>query len=141
MSKMMVGAILLLLMAGFASVSSHKIYAQETAAPVSDICSAAGDSSFCQERDKLVGGSNPVDNSSSPILGPSSIMYKIVQTVTVITGAVSVIMIVVGGFRYVISGGDSNATKGAKDTVLYAVIGLAITIFAQTIITFVLSAL
>ncbi len=116
-------------------------YASRMPNEVSDFCDEALDSSFCEEQAKVTSGSDAINNTSSPILGPSSILYKIIQTLTIITGAASVIMIIVGGFRYVVSGGDSNATKGAKDTILYAVIGLVVVIFAQTIITFVLSRL
>ncbi len=52
-------------------------------------------------------------------------------------GIVSVIMIVVGGFKYVTSNGDANAIQSAKNTILYAVIGLAIAILGQVIIQFV----
>lgn len=100
--------------------------------------------SYCSDRDNNnanSNGGNAATDTSSPILGPNSILYKVVQFVTMMTGVASVIMIIVGGFRYVTSGGDSASTKGAKDTILYAVIGLAITIFAQTIIIFVLSKL
>lgn len=120
-------------------VFSPIVMASSTPAVPVDPCSEALDSAFCQDKLNNPPGGDPLDNDSSPILGPSSILYKIIQTVTIITGAVSVIMIMVGGFRYIVSGGDSSATKAAKDTILYAVIGLAVTIFAQTIITFVLS--
>ena len=98
--------------------------------------------SYCADRDaRGAAGGDLVTDPSSPILGPKSIPYRIIQIITIVTGAVSVIMIIVGGFKYVVSGGDSNATKGAKDTILYAVIGLVIALFAQVIITFVLSSL
>lgn len=48
-------------------------------------------------------------------------------------------MIIVGGFRYVISGGDSNGVSGAKNTIMYAIIGLVIVLFAQIIVKFVLT--
>ncbi len=99
-------------------------------------------STFCDEYKARNGGAgDAVDNTSSPLTGKNSLLYKIIQLVVYFTGAASVIMITVGGFRYITSGGDSNSTKGAKDTILYAVIGLVITLFAQTIITFVLSKL
>lgn len=120
-------------------VSASDAYAQATPNPVSDPCEEADNSAFCSDSLTNPRGGDPVDNTSSPILGPSSIFYKIIQTVTLLTGAISIIMIMVGGFRYIVSGGDASATKAAKDTILYAVIGLAIAIFAQTIITFVLS--
>ena len=54
-------------------------------------------------------------------------------------GAVSVIMIIVGGFRYTTSQGDQAKLQTAKNTVMYSVIGLAIAIFGYAIISFVIS--
>src|SRR5258706_10099297 len=54
-----------------------------------------------------------------------------------LVGAVSVIMIIVGGLRYVISNGDQKAVEGAKNTILYAVIGIVIAIASFAIVTFV----
>ncbi len=54
-----------------------------------------------------------------------------------IIGIVSVIMLIIGGFRYIISNGDANSTKSAKDTIMYALIGLIIVLFAQIIVRFV----
>ena len=54
-----------------------------------------------------------------------------------IIGAVSVIMIIYGGFKYVTSAGESSAVASAKNTILYAVVGLVIAILAYTIASFV----
>lgn len=54
-------------------------------------------------------------------------------------GAIAVIMIIIGGIRYVISGGDSSAVTGAKNTILYAVIGLVVAVLAYAIVNFVIS--
>ena len=56
-----------------------------------------------------------------------------------LVGAVSVIMIIIGGFKYVTSNGDASSTKSAKDTVMYALIGLLLVGFAQTLVRFVWS--
>ncbi len=64
---------------------------------------------------------------------------KVINIFSVVVGAVSVIMIIIGGFRYVISGGDSNGVTGAKNTILYAIVGLVIVLFAQVIVRFVLT--
>jgi len=71
--------------------------------------------------------------------GFKKIVTTIVTVLSVIVGAVSVIMIILGGFRYVISGGDSNGVSGAKNTIMYAIIGLLVVIFAQVIVSFVYS--
>lgn len=67
----------------------------------------------------------------------SSIIKTIVDIFSIIVGAVSVIMIIVGGLRYITSSGDSANVQAAKNTILYAVVGLVIVIFAQTIVKFV----
>lgn len=53
-------------------------------------------------------------------------------------GIISVIMIVISGLKYVTSQGDSTAVNSAKNTLLYAVIGLVISLLAQVIVQFVL---
>lgn len=62
----------------------------------------------------------------------------VVNVMLYVLGAIAVIMIVIGGIRYATSGGDSSSIKGAKDTILYAVIGLIVAILAYAIVNFVL---
>jgi hypothetical protein len=62
----------------------------------------------------------------------------IINVLLSLVGVVSVIMIIYGGFRYALSGGDENSVKAAKDTILYAVIGLIVAILAFVIVNFVL---
>lgn len=64
----------------------------------------------------------------------------IINLILYIVGVAAVIMIVIGGLRYVLSGGDQSSTKAAKDTILYAVIGLVVAIMAYAIVNFVLGA-
>ena len=54
-----------------------------------------------------------------------------------VVGIVAVIMIIVGGFRYITSGGDSNKVGGAKNTLIYAIVGLLIVALAQFIVHYV----
>lgn len=67
-----------------------------------------------------------------------SLITRIVNVLLYIIGAASVIMIIVGGFKYVTSGGDSNGVTSAKNTILYAVIGLVVALLAYAIVNFVL---
>lgn len=55
-----------------------------------------------------------------------------------IVGIISVVMIIVGGIKYITSGGDSGNVTSAKNTILYAVIGLVVVALAQIIVKFVL---
>lgn len=56
-----------------------------------------------------------------------------------IVGFIAVIMIIIGGLKYVMSQGESNNINSAKNTILYAVIGLVVVAVAQIIVKFVLS--
>lgn len=58
---------------------------------------------------------------------------------SVVIGFIAVVMIIISGLRYITSAGDSNAVNGAKNTLLYAVVGLVIVALAQVIVRFVLS--
>jgi hypothetical protein len=66
-------------------------------------------------------------------------LQTIVNILLFVLGAVAVIMIVIGGIRYATSNGDSSAIKGAKDTILYSVIGLIVAILAYAIVNFVIT--
>lgn len=54
-------------------------------------------------------------------------------------GVAAVIMIVVAGIRYITSGGDASGVKGAKDAIIYAVVGLIVVALSQGIVRLVLS--
>jgi uncharacterized membrane protein len=69
----------------------------------------------------------------------NTIIKVVIQILSTIIGVVSVIMIMVGGFRYITSNGDSSNVKSAKDTITYAVVGLVIVAFAQIIVKYVLA--
>ena len=74
------------------------------------------------------------------LIGTSGVFTRITNTVLLAVGLISVIMLVVGGLRYVISGGDSKKVTDAKNTIMYAIIGLIIAILAYAIVNFVISA-
>jgi hypothetical protein len=69
----------------------------------------------------------------------SKFIQTIINTLLFIIGAISVIMIIVGGIRYVLSNGNSSQINSAKDTVLYAVIGLIVALLAYAIVGFVIN--
>jgi len=68
----------------------------------------------------------------------NDLITTIVNIFSIIVGLISVIMIIYGGFRYVTSGGDSNNVSNAKNTIIYAIIGLVVVALAQFIVQFVL---
>ena len=66
-------------------------------------------------------------------------VWRILQVVFGILGGIAVIMIIIGGFMYSVSAGDAGKVKNAKNTILYAVIGLVIALFATAIVSFIAS--
>ncbi len=68
----------------------------------------------------------------------SDILAQALDILSIVVGIVAVLMIIVGGLRFVLSGGDSNNTTAARNTVLYAIVGLVIVFLAQIIVKFVL---
>jgi len=107
--------------AGFAVVpaTTHAETAKQAA------CAAINDGDGCDRR----GAENRINTT----------VERVVNIFSVVVGMVAVIMIIVGGFKYITSGGDSSKITGAKNTILYAVIGLVVVALAQVIVQFVLS--
>lgn len=64
---------------------------------------------------------------------------RVVTILIFIVGAVSILMIVVGGLRYVLSGGDEKAVAAAKNTIIFAIVGVVIAVAAYAIVNFVLT--
>ena len=73
------------------------------------------------------------------LFGDGGIFQTITNVLLFLVGAISVIMIIIGGLRYVLSGGESSAVHSSKNTILYAIVGLIISILAYAIIAFVIS--
>lgn len=67
------------------------------------------------------------------------IAKDVVNIMFFIVGIMAVIMIIWGGIRYVLSAGNSAALTSAKNTIMYAVIGLIVAILAYTIVNFVIN--
>lgn len=63
----------------------------------------------------------------------------IINMLLFIIGAVAVVVIIIGGIKYVISNGDSGAVQSAKSTIMYAVIGLLVAILAYAVVNFVVT--
>lgn len=86
-------------------------------------------------------GSTNSGCGSSGTSGINSLVSVVVSVLSYIVGGVAIIMIIVGGFRFIISGGDSNSTASARNTIVYALIGLAVAVLAQILVHFVLGKL
>ncbi|MBO7131850.1 hypothetical protein J6V85_01105 [Candidatus Saccharibacteria bacterium] len=81
------------------------------------------------------------DGCPRDLFGNKGVFREVTNTILYIVGIIAVIMLIIGGIKYVISGGDSKKVTDAKNTVLYAIIGLVISFLAFAIVNFVISAL
>ena len=77
----------------------------------------------------------------STLLGDGGVLSTIINTMLFIIGFLSVVMLIFGGLRYIISGGNAAAVTAAKNTILYAIVCLIIAIFAYAIVNFVIGSL
>lgn len=77
-------------------------------------------------------------DQTANLFGSTGIFRTITNVLLFVLGAISVIMIIIGGLRYVISGGNSTAVTAAKNTILYAIVGVIVALLAYAIINFVL---
>lgn len=102
----------------------------------------AATTSISQYENPALAGANAARGDGMPadLIGVDGVFTKLVNTVLYAVGIISVIMLILGGIRYVISGGDSKKVTDAKNTIMYAIIGLIIAILAYAIVNFVISA-
>ena len=71
----------------------------------------------------------------------NSIVKTAINILSVVDGIASVIMIILAGFKFVTSSGAPEKVSSARNTILYAVVGLVIVALAQIIVFFVLNQL
>lgn len=98
------------------------------AAPQDSVCGGiglAGSSGTCE------------DEAGSPTV--QGTVRAGVLLFSYLIGVAAVIMVIMGAFKYVTSGGDTNKVTSAKNTIVYALIGLVVAVLAQILVRFVLT--
>lgn len=81
------------------------------------------------------------DGCPSDLFGNAGVFKQVTNTILYIVGIIAVVMLIVGGIKYLLSGGDSKKVTDAKNTVLYAIIGLVVCFLSFAIVNFVISSL
>jgi len=86
-------------------------------------------------------GKGACDNVNQDVKNNTAdhLVRTVINILTAVVGILAVIMIIFAGFRYVTSGGSDDAIKSAKNTIIYAIIGLVVVALAQIIVHFVLN--
>ena len=80
-------------------------------------------------------------NTRNPLLGPDGILTTMASILAYLVGFAAIIVIIIAGIQYILSSGDSAKISKAKDTIIYAVIGLIVAVVAQGVVGLVLSRL
>lgn len=85
--------------------------------------------------------STPIDTGDLPqVKADAAEFAKIMTIVFSIAGSVALLVIVIGGFRYIISRGDPSGTAQAKNTIIYGIIGLVVVMASASIVALVINA-
>lgn len=86
-------------------------------------------SAFCKSKS---------DSSENPLLAPDSIAGRITQIVIVLAGTVSIFVMILAGISFITAGGKPDKVATARNSIIYASIGLVVSISAQVIVSFVI---
>jgi hypothetical protein len=128
-AKFLVLCSTLLVLGGTVLLSAPRAYAEDV---LNDICNKNPQAVACQDNQ------TPQDHDKNSIYGSDSILAKATKLVSFVVGIVAVIMIIIGGLQYIMAAGDSAKVNSAKNTILYAIIGVVVAVMAQIIINFVI---
>lgn len=91
--------------------------------------------------DTQQGVTNVQNNTNVGNTDLTTLLGNVINIMLGIIGVAAVIMLIIGGFRYVFSQGNEKAVSGAKDTILYSIIGIVVALLAFAIVNFVLGSL
>ncbi len=96
-------------------------------------------------QNNLCGGANLSFSDAAGCTDPgaensvNNIVTLVINIFSIVVGIVAVIMIIIGGVKYITSGGDATNVGAAKNTILYAIIGLVVVALAQILVRYVLA--
>lgn len=120
------------------ALSSLTVFAFSLAAVIT-----VGFTSSVSAQGAVQAGADAARGSGMPatLFGDGGVITTITNTLLFVVGALAVIMIIVGGIRYATSGGNASNVTAAKNTILYAIVGLIIAFLAFAAVNWVLSAI
>lgn len=115
----------LLLLVGLSVTVTPAVYAATT-----------GEEELCRGAGMTWKDGTCVNNNGGPTVQQT--VENVVNVLLFLIGAIAVIMIVIGGLRYVLSNGEQAQLTSAKNTIIYACVGLVVSVMAYAIVNFVL---
>ena len=117
------------------------VFAVDVVSPVCKDQTAAspgGVPSVCKDAEAARTGPN---SGSNPLVGQGGLITTYIHILALVIGIGSVIVIMLAGLRFITSSGDPQALATARNTILYAIVGLVVAALAQAVVTFVLGRL
>lgn len=123
---------------GAFSVALTAVTSSGTALAAAAACTGGPDAA-----DPIAAGAScaQANGTSSNLFAQGGVFQTVANTLIFLVGAVAVIFLIIGGLRYVISNGDSKAVEAAKNTILYAIIGIVVAVISFALVSFVITSI
>jgi uncharacterized membrane protein len=100
---------------------------------------AATPNAHATTQQDICSGVTLTGGSCSDTTSFTDIIKTIISVLSLIVGITAVIFVILGGFKFITSSGDAQKAASARNTILYAVVGLVVAALAQAIVAFVLT--
>lgn len=124
----------------FISIISAIALLVPVAAPVAVYAQTPNiDESLCTGASLSVSQGGDCSSTAAAEDSVNNIIRTVINVFSLVVGVISVIFIIVGGFKYITSGGDTNSVTSARNTIMYAIVGLVIVALSQIMVQFVLN--
>ncbi len=76
-------------------------------------------------------------DGGDPVTGSNGVLLRVTRLLAIIAGIAAVIVMVIAGIYYITSSGDANQISQAKNTIIYAAIGLIVIVVSQGVISLI----
>ncbi|MGD0284578.1 MAG: hypothetical protein ABSB12_03225 [Candidatus Saccharimonadales bacterium] len=93
------------------------------------ICDGVTNSAYCSD----------TGNPTNRIYGKNGVIVVASYIISIIAGVAAVIMIVIGGVRFMVSGGDPSSVASARSSIIFAVVGLIVIVASEALFLFVIN--
>lgn len=89
-------------------------------------------------RDVINGAYRGEGQPTDLFAGGDALIPRLINLMLFIVGILAIVFLIFGGIRYVISGGDKSKVDAAKNTILYAIVGLVVAILGYAVVNWVI---
>jgi hypothetical protein len=110
--------------------------------PLEKVCADTPEATVCQEKTAAQAGFDPDNpNTNNPLSGDDGLLIRVANFLAIVTAVIAVIISVIAGLMMVLSSGDSGKVSSARDTIIYAAVGLVVVALARSILVFIVNRL